>query len=96
MQNEKRLNFRIQLDPEYEEAIFNRFRELADEAIKQAVERASIQKQFLTQKQCMEQLRIGHAVMNDLYNNGLQFIKIGNKKLIDIDDLKETLIKLKF
>lgn len=96
MQNEERLNFRIQLDPEYEEEIFNRFTELADEAIKQAVERASIQNQFLTQKQCMEQLRIGHAVMNDLYNNGLQFIKIGNKKLIDIDDLKETLNKLKF
>lgn len=96
MKNEERLNFRIQLDPEYEEEIFNRFTELADEAIKQAVERASIQNQFLTQKQCMEQLRIGHAVMNDLYNNGLQFIKIGNKKLIDIDDLKETLNKLKF
>lgn len=96
MQDEERLNFRIQLDPEYEEEIFNRFTELADEAIKQAVERASIQNQFLTQKQCMEQLRIGHAVMNDLYNNGLQFIKIGNKKLIDIDDLKETLDKLKF
>ncbi len=88
--------FQIKLDPEYEEELFNRFTELADEAIKQAVERASIQNQFLTQKQCMEQLRIGHAVMNDLYNNGLQFIKIGNKKLIDIDDLKETLNKLKF
>lgn len=96
MQSEERVNFRIQLDPEYEEEIFNRFTELAEEAIKQAVERASIQNQFLTQKQCMEQLRIGHAVMNDLYNNGLQFIKIGNKKLIDIDDLKETLNKLKF
>lgn len=88
--------FQISLDPEYEKQIFNRFTELADEAIKQAVERASIQNQFLTQKQCMEQLRIGHAVMNDLYNNGLQFIKIGNKKLIDIDDLKEILNKLKF
>lgn len=88
--------FQIKLDPEYEEEIFQRFIELADEAVKQAVERASIQNQFLTQKQCMEQLRIGHAVMNDLYNNGLQFIKIGNKKLIDIDDLKETLNKLKF
>ena len=96
MEERNTAKFQIKLDPEYEEAIFNRFRELADEAIKQAVERASIQKQFLTQKQCMEQLRIGHAVMNDLYNNGLQFIKIGNKKLIDIDDLKETLNKLKF
>lgn len=44
----------------------------------------------------MEELRIGHVVMNDLYENGLQFIKIGNKKLIDVDDLKETLNKLKF
>lgn len=93
---EKINRFQISLDPEYEKQIFNRFTELADEAIKQSVERASIQNQFLTQKQCMEQLRIGHAVMNDLYNNGLQFIKIGNKKLIDIDDLKETLNKLKF
>lgn len=93
---EKINRFQISLDPEYEKHIFNRFSELADEAIKQAVERASIQNQFLTQKQCMEQLRIGHAVMTDLYNNGLQFIKIGNKKLIDIDDLKETLNKLKF
>lgn len=96
MMNQDVPKFQVQLDPEYEEVIFNRFIELADEAVKQAVERASIQNQFLTQKQCMEQLRIGHAVMNDLYNNGLQFIKIGNKKLIDIDDLKETLNKLKF
>lgn len=96
MQEQNIPKFQVQLNPEYEEVIFNRFIELADEAIKQAVERASIQNQFLTQKQCMEQLRIGHAVMNELYNNGLQFIKIGNKKLIDIDDLKETLNKLKF
>ena len=34
--------------------------------------------------------------MSELYENGLQFINIGNKKLIDIDDLKETLNKLKF
>jgi len=96
MQNQKVPKFQIQLDPEYEEEIFSRFIELADEAIKQSVERASISKQFLTQKEVMEELRIGHVVMNDLYENGLQFIKIGNKKLIDIDDLKETLNKLKF
>lgn len=96
MQNQDIPKFQIKLDPQYEEEMFRRFTELADEAIRQSVERASIQKQFLTQKQCMEQLRIGHVVMNDLYNNGLQFIKIGNKKLIDIDDLKETLNKLKF
>ena len=96
MQNQKVPKFQIQLDPEYEEEIFSRFIELADEAIKQSVERASISKQFLTQKEVMEELRIGHVVMNNLYENGLQFIKIGNKKLIDIDDLKETLNKLKF
>jgi len=96
MENEQLAKFQIKLDPEYEEEIFKRFTELADEAIKQSVERASIQKQFQTQKEVMEQLRIGHVVMNDLYENGLQFIKIGNKKLIDIDDLKETLNKLKF
>ena len=96
MQNQKVPKFQIQLDPEYEEEIFSRFIELADEAIKQSVERASISKQFLTQKEVMEELRIGHVVMNDLYENGLQFIKIGNKKLIDIDDLKEILNKLKF
>lgn len=96
MKNQKVPKFQIQLDPEYEEEIFSRFIELADEAIKQSVERASISKQFLTQKEVMEELRIGHVVMNDLYENGLQFIKIGNKKLIDIDDLKETLNKLKF
>lgn len=96
MQNQKVPKFQIQLDPEYEEEIFSRFIELADEAIKQSVERASISKQFLTQKEVMEELRIGHVVMNDLYEKGLQFIKIGNKKLIDIDDLKETLNKLKF
>lgn len=96
MPNQEIEKFHIRLDPEYEEEIFNRFAELADEAIKQSVERASIHKQFLTQKEVMEELRIGHVVMNDLYENGLQFIKIGNKKLIDIDDLKETLNKLKF
>jgi hypothetical protein len=96
MQNQNSPKFQVMLDPEYEEEIFNRFTELADEAIKQSVERASIHKQFLTQKEVMEELRIGHVVMNDLYEKGLRFIKIGNKKLIDIDDLKETLNKLKF
>lgn len=93
---EKINKFNIQLDPEYEEEIFRRFTELADEAIKQTIERASIQKQYKSQKEVMEELRIGHVVMNELYENGLQFIKIGNKKLIDVDDLKKTLNKLKF
>ena len=96
MQNQGAPKFQVQLDPEYEKVIFNRFIELADEAIQQSIERASMHKQFLTQKEVMEELRIGHVVMNDLYENGLQFIKIGNKKLIDVDDLKETLNKLKF
>jgi len=96
MQNQETSKFQIKLDPEYEEEVFNRFTELADEAIKQSVERASIHKQFLTQKEVMEELRIGYVVMTDLYEKGLQFIKIGNKKLVDIDDLKETLNKLKF
>lgn len=96
MHNKERQKFQVQLDPEYEEEIFNRFSELADAAIKETVERASFHKQFLTQKEVMEELRIGYVVMNDLYENGLQFIKIGNKKLIDIDDLKGTLNKLKF
>lgn len=96
MQNQESPKLQVILDPSYEEEIFNRFKELADEAIQQSVERASIHKQFLTQKEVMQELRIGHVVMNDLYENGLQFIKIGNKKLIDVDDLKETLNKLKF
>lgn len=96
MQNQKSPKFQVMLEPEYEEEIFRRFTELADKAIKQSIERASIQKQYLTQKEVMEELRIGHAVMNDLYENGLRFIRIGNKKLIDTDDLKETLNKLKF
>ena len=96
MKGQEATRFQITLDPEYEEEIFNRFTELADEAIKQAVERASIHKQFLTQKEVMEELRIGHVVMTELYEKGLQFIRIGNKKLIDMDDLKQTLNKLKF
>ncbi len=89
MRNQQSPKFQVSLDPQYEEEIFNRFSELADEAIKQSVERASIQKQYLTQKELMEELRIGHVVMNNLYENGLQFIRIGNKKLIDLDDLKK-------
>ena len=96
MKEHKVPKFQIQLDPEYEKVIFNRFIELADEAIKQSVERASIQKQYLTQQETMSTLKIGHEKMQELYENGLQFINIGNKKLIDIDDLKETLNKLKF
>lgn len=96
MKSENLGKFQIKLESLYEEEIFNRFTELADEAIKQAVERASIHKQFLTQKEVMEELRIGHVVMTELYEKGLQFIRIGNKKLIDMDDLKQTLNKLKF
>ena len=50
MQNQDIPKFQIKLDPQYEEEMFRRFTELADEAIRQSVERASIQKQFLTQK----------------------------------------------
>lgn len=89
MKGQEATRFQITLDPEYEEEIFNRFTELADAAIKQAVERATIHKQFLTQKEVMEELRIGHVVMTELYEKGLQFIRIGNKKLIDVDDLKK-------
>lgn len=96
MHNQNIPKFQIQLDPEYEDEIFRRFTQLADEAIKQTVERASINNQYRTQQEIMRDLRIGHVVMNNLYENGLQFIKIGNKKLIDMDDLKETLNKLKF
>lgn len=96
MPNQNIPKFQIQLDPEYEDEIFRRFTQLADEAIKQTVERASINNQYRTQQEIMRDLRIGHVVMNNLYENGLQFIKIGNKKLIDMDDLKETLNKLKF
>lgn len=96
MRNQESNKLEIKLDPLYEEEIFNRFTELADAAIKQAVERATIHKQFLTQKEVMEELRIGHVVMTELYEKGLQFIRIGNKKLIDVDDLKQTLNKLKF
>lgn len=79
MKGQEATRFQITLDPEYEEEIFNRFTELADAAIKQAVERATIHKQFLTQKEVMEELRIGHVVMTELYEKGLQFIRIGNK-----------------
>lgn len=96
MENKEKMRFQFRLDPEYEEEIFNRFTELAEEAIKQTVERASIHRQMLTQQEVMDELRIGHVVMQDLYEKGLKFIKIGNKKLIDMDDLKETLNKLKF
>lgn len=48
MQNQGVSKFQVQLDPEYEKVIFNRFIELADEAIQQSIERASIHKQFLT------------------------------------------------
>lgn len=96
MENKQVSKFQIKLDPEYEAEIFSRFSELADEAIRQTIEKASIHKQFLTQKEVMEELRIGHVVMTDLYEKGLRFIKIGNKKLIDMDDLKKTLNKLKF
>lgn len=88
--------FQIKLDPKYEEQIFNRFTELAEKAIEQAVDRASFHRQFLTQAEVMKLMQIGHGTMTDLYKKGLKFIKIGNKKMIDIDDLKETLNKLKF
>lgn len=78
MKGREAAKFQITLDPEYEAEIFNRFSELADEAIKQAVERESIHKQFLSQKEVMEELRVGHVVMTELYERGLQFIKIGS------------------
>ena len=96
MSEQNEVKVQVIMNDEYEEQIFNRFSELADEAIKQTIKRASIQKQFLTQKEVMEELRIGHVVMTELYEKGLKFIKIGNKKLIDMDDLKQTLNKLKF
>lgn len=96
MESKDKIKFQIRLDPEYEEEIFNRFTELAEEAIEQTIERASIRKEFLTQGEVMESLSIGYIKMNELYEMGLKFIKIGNKKLIDINDLRKILNKLKF
>lgn len=96
MQSQDELKFQVKLDPKYEEEIFNRFKELAEEAIEQTVERASIHRQFLTQAEVMRLLQISHRTMTDLYKKGLQYIKLGNKKLIDMDDLKKILNKLKF
>lgn len=96
MKSQEKAKFHIELDPEYEEEIFNRFTELVEKAIEQTVERASIQNEFLTQGQVMETIGIGHKKMNELYEKGLKFIKLGNKKLIDINDLREILNKLKF
>lgn len=96
MKNQQKDKFQIKLDPEYEEEIFKYFSEIAGKAIKQTAERKTIQKQYLTQKEVMEELRIGHVVMTDLYKKGLKFINLGNKKLIDTEDLKEVLNKLKF
>lgn len=94
---EKKEQFKIQvvLPPEQEEVILERVGRLAEIAIEQKIEKASIQKRFIKQNELMTHLGVGMSTLEDLYKNGLHWIPLGKSKLIDLEELAEVLVAMK-
>ena len=87
--------FQIKLDPEYEEQIIMRFSQLADTAIDTAIERASIQRRYVTQQELMKHLGIGYDTLQTLVEHGLRYIHLGRSKMYDLEEVSEVLETLK-
>lgn len=85
----------VVLPAEYEERIIARFEELSVIGMDKAVEKASLPKRYLQQKELMQYLGIGYDTLEVLYANGLKYISLGKRKLIDIEDVAEILNSMK-
>ncbi|OFK63713.1 hypothetical protein HMPREF2811_02545 [Globicatella sp. HMSC072A10] len=85
----------VVLPAEYEERIIARFEELSVIGMDKAVEKASLPKRYLQQKELMKYLGIGYETLEELYANGLKYISLGKRKLIDIEDVAEILNSMK-
>lgn len=83
------------LPQEYEDMILARFSQLAETAIEQKIEKASIQKRFIKQNELMTHLGVGMSTIEELYKNGLRWIPLGKSKLIDLEELAQVLETLK-
>lgn len=92
---EKAPQLQIVLPQEYEDMILARFSQLAETAIEQKIEKASIQKRFIKQNELMTHLGVGMSTIEELYKNGLRWIPLGKSKLIDLEELAEVLETLK-
>lgn len=95
-QQKKQPMLQIVLPKEYEEAVFARFTQLANMAIDSSIERASIQKRFVQQKELLDLLGIGMSTLDELVSNGLRYVRLGRSKLYDLEEVAEVLEKLKF
>ena len=85
----------VVLPQEHEEALLSRLGQLADVAIQSAIERASIQKRFVSQLELKKLLSIGADTLFELEAKGLKSIKLGKKHLYDLEEVYELLIKMK-
>ena len=91
----KQAQLQIVLPQEYEDMILARFSQLAETAIEQKIEKASIQKRYIKQNELMTHLGVGMSTIEELYKNGLRWIPLGKSKLIDLEELAQVLETLK-
>lgn len=92
---ERQAQLQIVLPQEYEDMILARFSQLAETAIEQKIEKASIQKRYIKQTELMTHLGVGMSTLEELYKNGLRWIPLGKSKLIDLEELAQVLETLK-
>lgn len=79
--------FQISLSAEYEQRFMERISDLTDTVIQQKIERASIQKKYISQTDLKIMFQIGQKVIDELQDNGLSRVKLGRKIFYDLEEL---------
>ena len=79
----------IILPQEYEQQIYQKFYQLAEDAIEQATKNVVINDKYLSQNQVCEYLKCGTVTIDEMVANGLQYSRIGRKKMFSKADIEQ-------
>lgn len=86
----------VVLPKDYEMQIFQQLLVLSQKAIEQAQKNVLVNDRYLTQDQLKKFLEIGQSTLDRLISEeGLKFIRLGNKKMYDLRDVEEVLNRMK-
>lgn len=94
--NEKKLpRVEVVLSEDYEEQLRLEVLEMVRNAVKSVDITNTLKLKYVNQSELKKLLRIGQEVLDDLIENGLQYVRLGNKVLYDIDDVYRILESMK-
>ena len=69
--------------------------EMVHNAVKSVDITNTLKLKYVNQSELKKLLRIGQDVLDDLIENGLQYVRLGNKVLYDIEDVYRILESMK-